>query len=401
MANYRPIYNASIADIGQLTTPIANALISYRQGLDSAYDGQQQRAKFKADENYRGAQLGIENKKLAMEERTTNARLAELRQNLDLSRQRFGLEQRRFGREEADALSRTPESRASIAQRYGLTPGSPQYQSFVLQGTLPTVSGNQFGRSGTIIQDKAGNFFSVQFGGDGTRRVEPLQINGTGLQPAKGVEQVGDTLRDKATGRVIENVAPNIAGAEQAKLRGRSEAETEASFPKMTQAMNLAKVKWDRVQPAMDRARQLIRSNPTVVGLLGTPQSAIPGSAAFRLRTYLDTIKANIGFQELQAMRDSAPTGASGLGQVTERELNFLQSVISSLDQRLDGPTLLQNLGDVQSSFNRMRSVAEHGYRQTYGKYIKNQPSAPQSTGQVPAAGTYNWTPDGGLQRAR
>lgn len=61
----------------------------------------------------------------------------------------------------------------------------------------------------------------------------------------------------------------------------------------------------------------------TLAGIRGTP--------AYNLERKLDTIKANLGFQELAAMRAASPTGGA-LGAVTERELAFLQSTVASLD---------------------------------------------------------------------
>ena len=54
----------------------------------------------------------------------------------------------------------------------------------------------------------------------------------------------------------------------------------------------------------------------------------VPGTEAQATAAKLDTIKANIGFDKLQKMRDASPTGGA-LGQVSERELGFLQSLSS------------------------------------------------------------------------
>jgi len=256
-----------------------------------------------------------------------------------------------------------------------------------------------YGKAGTIIQDRNGNFYSVQFAANGTRKVEPLQMGQTPLQPSRGTEVVGDTLRDKATGRVIENVGQNIAGAEQQKVMGREAGKVEANYPKAQAQFNMAEQKWARVQPSIERARQLIRSNPTVVGLLGSAAARVPGTAAYRLGQYLETIKSNIGFSELQAMREASPTGGA-LGQVSEFENRLLQAVQGSLQQGLDGPTLLQNLNEIDANLREVRKITGDAFRQTYGNRGQQRQS-PQVQQPAPLAGTYNWTPDGGLQRAR
>lgn len=92
-----------------------------------------------------------------------------------------------------------------------------------------TEAGAAFGKAGTIVQDRDGNFYSVQFGAGGQKKVEPLRLGEQALQPSRGVDQVGDTLRDKATGRVIENVGPNLAGAERSKGIGEAQGKAIAA----------------------------------------------------------------------------------------------------------------------------------------------------------------------------
>jgi len=79
--------------------------------------------------------------------------------------------------------------------------------------------------------------------------------------------------------------------------------------------------------------------------------SAIPGTEAQALKNNLATIKANIGFDKLQAMRDASPTGGA-LGQVSERELMFLQSVFGSLDQSQSSEELAYNIQLLQYVYN-------------------------------------------------
>ena len=78
----------------------------------------------------------------------------------------------------------------------------------------------------------------------------------------------------------------------------------------------------------------------------------VPGTKARDLQADLDTIKANLGFAELSKMRQQSPTGGA-LGNITEKELAFLQSTVASLDQ-LQGPKELRRaLNDIKSSYSR------------------------------------------------
>jgi hypothetical protein len=89
----------------------------------------------------------------------------------------------------------------------------------------------------------------------------------------------------------------------------------------------------------------------------------IPGSDAQKLANNLKTIQANIGFDKLQAMRDASPTGGA-LGQVSERELGFLQSVFGSLDQSQTAEELQYNLELLRYVYNSIvHGEGNHPYQ--------------------------------------
>ena len=94
----------------------------------------------------------------------------------------------------------------------------------------------------------------------------------------------------------------------------------------------------------------------------------IPGTEAQALKNNLATIKANIGFDKLQAMRDASPTGGA-LGQVSERELGFLQSVFGSLDQSQSAEELAYNIQLLQYVYNSIiHGEGNHPFQQpVYG----------------------------------
>ena len=70
------------------------------------------------------------------------------------------------------------------------------------------------------------------------------------------------------------------------------------------------------------------------------------------MEAIVKTLKANLGFDALQAMRDASPTGGA-LGQVSERELDFLQSAAGSLDVGMSRDALIQNIKSIRSSLER------------------------------------------------
>ena len=79
----------------------------------------------------------------------------------------------------------------------------------------------------------------------------------------------------------------------------------------------------------------------------------IPATQAKGVAGMIDTIKGNVGFDKLQAMRDASPTGGA-LGQVSELELQLLMSTIGSLDQAQNQEDLLRVLDEVEYWYNHI-----------------------------------------------
>lgn len=82
----------------------------------------------------------------------------------------------------------------------------------------------------------------------------------------------------------------------------------------------------------------------------------IPGSDARGFNKSLQSIQSIIGFDELQAMRDASPTGGA-LGQVSEREIDFLQSLQGTIDTSLPDELLQKNLNRIKESFETLRLI--------------------------------------------
>jgi hypothetical protein len=92
-----------------------------------------------------------------------------------------------------------------------------------------------------------------------------------------------------------------------------------------------------------DIGRALGQSGLFTTGAIGSLTKGIPGIPSYDLRSLLDTVKANVGFDRLQQMREQSPTGGA-LGQVTETENRLLQSVLGNLDQAQSKGQFEENL---------------------------------------------------------
>lgn len=102
------------------------------------------------------------------------------------------------------------------------------------------------------------------------------------------------------------------------------------------------------------RAVDRIKADPTMTtGMFGSLLANWAGSEAHSVSKLLDTVKANAGFDRLQAMREASPTGGA-LGAVTERELSLLQSAIGNLEQSQNADDLVFNLKRVQQIYDEI-----------------------------------------------
>lgn len=93
-------------------------------------------------------------------------------------------------------------------------------------------------------------------------------------------------------------------------------------------------------------------------GTLGGNLSGIKGTPAYNLERSIDTIKANLGFQELAAMRAASPTGGA-LGAIAVQELNALQSTVASLDTGQSPAQLRANLDKIERHYQRWVDAVE------------------------------------------
>lgn len=108
----------------------------------------------------------------------------------------------------------------------------------------------------------------------------------------------------------------------------------------------------DRIINTIDQAIPLV--GYTTAGLAGAAN--IPGTEGRDLETALTTIKANLGFDRLQQMRDASKTGGA-LGQVAVKELEALQATVASLDRGQSPAKLKENLADIKYYYDRWRKA--------------------------------------------
>jgi hypothetical protein len=158
-----------------------------------------------------------------------------------------------------------------------------------------------------------------------------------------GAFTIGNTRYD-AQGNVIVT-QPETTGEQEKK---------QAEY-----AMTIA----DRTNAQIDAAINMV--GPMTAGW-GSLLSAMPESQARTFKGMIDTIKGNIGFNELTAMRAASPTGGA-LGQVSERELALLTSVLGSLDAGQNPEVLKANLQAIKTHFENWKAAVQQAQSESAG----------------------------------
>ena len=179
-----------------------------------------------------------------------------------------------------------------------------------------------------------------------------------GYQPTFGAEGVTS----------MAPVAGTPAAVEQEKASGKNKRQIVSNLNKS----NL-------VSTNIDEALKLV--TPKTTGSIGEATRMLPlsgGSDAASLASYVDTIKANIGFEQLNAMRQESPTGGA-LGNVAVKELDFLQASLGNLNPNLSEEVLKKNLTAVKTHYtNFMKELQKE--MDTKFPVGKETPTTPQQS---------------------
>lgn len=153
---------------------------------------------------------------------------------------------------------------------------------------------------------------------------------------------------------------PEIAAATKS---AEIEVETAANKPKARAKLESMMRKTDRVIDTIDDAAESV--DWQTAGFAGSIASAVKGTPAYDLKQNVITIKANLGFDALQEMRDNSPTGGA-LGQVAIQELEALQASVRSLDLGQSPAQLASNLKVVREHYRNYKNAVQASYNAQY-----------------------------------
>lgn len=122
---------------------------------------------------------------------------------------------------------------------------------------------------------------------------------------------------------------------------GPADLKLQGQFNQDTASLTNTESALDRLSTA---ANEVMR-HPGLEGITGLRGALpdVPGTNAANARAKLQTLKAQVGFNVLQEMRNASKTGGA-LGSITEKELGFLQSALAALDTAQDADQYRESL---------------------------------------------------------
>lgn len=176
---------------------------------------------------------------------------------------------------------------------------------------------------------------------------------------------------------LIESEKAKTPGTEAYKrLQGEKQAEQKAA-----QKLKVFEAKSRLVKEKVDEA--LLDAGRLSTGIIGQMTRGVGETPAFNLQQTVATVKANIGFDELQKMRDNSPTGGA-LGQVAIQELERLEATLGSLDTAQSEEKLRANLKAVKTHYNNWLNIMREADK---SGNAPSMPEAPVQQQQEPKRG--------------
>lgn len=161
-------------------------------------------------------------------------------------------------------------------------------------------------------------------------------------------------------------------GSQEAIPGGPADIKAGAEGEKRALRQKTLVAQADSVLDEIAQAKSLAGWNTTGVGGV---LASLPMTDARKLAGHVETIKANLGFDRLQQMRDMSPTGGA-LGQVAVQELSSLQATVAKLDQLQKPSEVVAALEKIERSYQRWKETLGGSTGGATGSFADDKPPA-------------------------
>jgi len=109
---------------------------------------------------------------------------------------------------------------------------------------------------------------------------------------------------------------------------------------------------------------------------IGSMTAMIPETNARNFKAELDTLKANIVFNELTAMREASKTGGA-LGAVSDKEMQLLSSALGALDAGQSPDNIRKQLAKIKESVRRWQVASGQSSTTSNGDATPSEAETP------------------------
>lgn len=235
----------------------------------------------------------------------------------------------------------------------------------------------EYGLAPIYGTDSSGNTVIGQLAKDGTFQQTRLP---PGFVPTPGVSStdLGTSVitRNNKTGQIIDTQSKDVQGEAFQKKVGTDTGEQQANRIAAGSSLGSTLSSLDR----LDAAANELSQDPDlgrVTGWSGLLPN-VPGGKGASVQARLNTLKSQIGFSVLQAMRDASKTGGA-LGAISDKENELLQNNLASLSQAQSEEDLKAQLGRIRDYVAGAKARLSGAYKQMYGEDYQSPSVAPAS----------------------
>lgn len=203
------------------------------------------------------------------------------------------------------------------------------------------------------------------------------------LQYVDGVGMI-----DKSTGMVAPlRTADGMPymSPKQRKEEADASKQEQAREAQRRFALQNAKTQMTSLGNALSMIPEPGRGVSWDTGFTGSVLSMLPGTDARNLQAELDTIGSGSMLQTMQALKAASPTGATGMGALSDSEGKLLRESLGSLDTWQSPEQLRRNLLNIKAVYTDM--LVSWGYTPEQAASLFVQPKrggAPAGNGGVP-----------------
>lgn len=184
---------------------------------------------------------------------------------------------------------------------------------------------------------------------------DEITMRGQNMTDARARERLAFDQHNTQAGKAPQGYRFKQDGTLEAIPGGPADIKAGELGAKADARSKSAVAQADSVLKEIGDAKGLVGWNTAGVGGV---MSVLPATEARDLGAKLTTIKANLGFDRLQQMRDQSPTGGA-LGQVAVQELASLQATVASLDQMQSPAQLGRALDKIEKHYTNWRNVVK------------------------------------------